>query len=254
LVAPAIARLFAENPSVSVIMVPSVRDVLDKHVAWPQDALSRRKEMRELGLPPAVRLVTNPITLSLNDAMLAVSTLDVLQELKVDELVAGKPPGGSDTLARLVRHIIEQRHYYPIFPPVDRSRLPRTGTREGVATGAVLDTGYLRLGEMCNVKPDIMLLPSAMPPFAGVCHFVCDIIIIIHHQHRRRRYHHGSPNAAQIVESVVAINPGTLSKRRGAGTYVKLALNPPIISPDSPPDVPVGHRVFERAQVEIIRI
>jgi DNA polymerase alpha subunit B len=167
-VAPPLAQLSHANPSATVILVPSVRDVLARHVSWPQDALCRRKDMRDLGLPPKMRLVTNPITLSLNEAMLAASSLDVLFELKAEELVAGRPAGGMDPLPRLARHVIEQRHYYPVFPPVDRSRLPKTGTADGIATGAMLDTGYLRLGELCGVKPDIMLLPSTMPPFAEV--------------------------------------------------------------------------------------
>lgn len=162
LVAPAINRLAAANPHVTVIMVPSVRDVLDKHVSWPQDTIPRK----ELGLPKAVRIVSNPMTLSVNEVVLGVSSQDVLWELRAEELA--KTAGGGDLMARLCRYLVEQRHYYPVYPPTDRARLPRTGTQEGVATGAVLDLSYLKLGEMVNVRPDIMLTPSALPPFAKV--------------------------------------------------------------------------------------
>ncbi|XWX02018.1 hypothetical protein V2A60_010050 [Cordyceps javanica] len=218
LVAPAIGRLAAAHPHVTVILVPSVRDVLDKHVSWPQDAMPRR----ELGLPKAVRIVSNPMTLSVNEVVLGLCSQDALWELRAEELAkAGAAlPSGGDLMARLCRHLVEQRHYYPVYPPTDRARLPRTGTHEGLATGAMLDLSYLKLGEMVNVRPDVMLTPSALPPFA------------------------------KVVESVLAINPGYLSKRRGAGTYARMTLHPPKIEGDGLQ----SHRVFERAKVEIVRI
>lgn len=165
LVAPAINRLAASNPHVTIIMVPSVRDVLAKHVSWPQDTIPRK----ELGLPKAVRIVSNPMTLSVNEVVLGVSSQDVLWELRAEELAKqGGGGGGQDLMARLCRYLVEQRHYYPVYPPTDRARLPKTGTAEGAATGAVLDLSYLKLGEMVNVRPDVMMTPSALPPFAKV--------------------------------------------------------------------------------------
>ncbi len=165
LVAPAINRLAATNPHVTIILVPSVRDVLDRHVSWPQDTIPRK----ELGLPKAVRIVSNPMTLSVNEVVLGISSQDALWELRAEELAkAGGTLSGGDLMARLCRHLIEQRHYYPVYPPTDRARLPKTGTQEGTATGAVLDLSYMKLGEMVNVRPDVMLTPSALPPFAKV--------------------------------------------------------------------------------------
>ncbi|PHH68677.1 hypothetical protein CDD83_6015 [Cordyceps sp. RAO-2017] len=218
LVAPALARLAAASPHLVVVLVPSVRDVLDKHVAWPQDSMPRK----ELGLPKSVRIVTNPMTLSVNEMVLAVSSQDVLYELRGEELVRGAAPG--DLMARLCRHLVEQRHFFPLFPPADRARLPKTGTADGLATGAVLDLSYLKLGEMVNVRPDVMLVPSALPPFV------------------------------KVVESVLAINPGHLSKRKGAGTYARMTLHPPPRVEGEAADGMVGHRIFDRARVEIVRI
>ncbi|ATY60022.1 DNA polymerase alpha primase associated subunit [Cordyceps militaris] len=213
LVAPALTRLATTRPHVTVVLVPSVRDVLAKHVSWPQEAFSRQS----LGLHKAVRIVSNPMTLSVNEVVLAVSSQDALWALYAEELARA---AGGDLTARLCRHLVEQRHYYPVYPPTDRARLPRTGTDDGLATGAVLDLSYLKLGEMVNVRPDVMLTPSALPPFA------------------------------KVVESVLAINPGYLSKRRGAGTYARMTLHPPKIEGDGLQ----GHCVFERAKVEIVRI
>jgi DNA polymerase alpha-primase complex, polymerase-associated subunit B len=56
-----------------------------------------------------------------------------------------------------------------------------------------------------------------------------------------------------VVESVLVINPGTLSKRRGAGTYAKMLVYPPKLD-NQLRDGMVAHRIFERARVEITRI
>ncbi|PWI69892.1 hypothetical protein PCL_00804 [Purpureocillium lilacinum] len=228
LVAPAFTRLASANPHLTVVLVPSVRDLLAKHVSWPQDTIPRK----ELGLPKSVRIVTNPMTLSVNEVVLGVSSQDVLYELRAEELAPPKnsvssAAAGGDLMSRLVKYLVEQRHYFPLWPAADRARLPKTGTEEGVATGAVLDVSYLKLGEMVNVRPDVMLVPSALPPFAR--------------------------EISQVVESVLAVNPGYLSKRKGAGTYARMTLYPPKTDGEHG-DTMLSHKVFHRARVEIVRI
>lgn len=164
LISPALNRLVASNPTVTILLVPSTRDVIDKHVSWPQDAFLRK----ELGLPKSVKIVGNPMTVSLNEMVLGISSQDVLWELKGDEVIS-RPAPTPDMLARLSRHLIEQRHYFPVFPAMDRSRYPKTGTAEGVSGGAMLDVSFLKLGEMVGVRPDVLVTPSALPPFAKVC-------------------------------------------------------------------------------------
>ncbi|SPO06858.1 related to POL12 (DNA-directed DNA polymerase alpha) [Cephalotrichum gorgonifer] len=219
LVSPPLAALAQANPSVTIILVPSVRDVLSKHVSWPQDLFPRK----DLGLPRAARIVPNPMNLFINEMILGVSSQDALYELRSEELLVGEVPV-RDPAARLSRYLLEQRHYFPLFPPTDRSRLPRTGTDGGVAPGAVLDTGFLQLGEMGAVKPDVLIVPSALQPFA------------------------------RGVESVLAINPGSLSKRRGAGTYARMTLFPRALDADERGADLVSHRVLPRARVEIVKI
>ncbi|KAK4040008.1 DNA polymerase alpha subunit B N-terminal-domain-containing protein [Parachaetomium inaequale] len=221
LVSPALNRLVAANPSVTVLLIPSVRDVLDKHVSWPQDAFPRR----ELGLHKTVRIIGNPMTLSINEMVLGISSQDALWELRHEELVGGARAG--DALSRVSRYLVEQRHFFPLFPSADRKRLPKTGAVDGVGggvpPGAMLDVSYLKLGEMVNVRPDVLVVPSALPPFA------------------------------KVVESVLVINPGYLSKRKAAGTYAKMTLYPPS-QEDISSDGMVAHKIFERARVEITRI
>ncbi|KAI5461370.1 DNA polymerase alpha subunit B N-terminal-domain-containing protein [Mariannaea sp. PMI_226] len=215
LVTPALNRLVAANPQITIVLVPSVRDVLNKHVSWPQDTIPRK----ELGLSKSFRIVSNPMTLFMNEFVLGLSSQDVLSQLRSEELAMGVQ--SSDLMSRLCRYLVEQRHYFPLYPPADRSKLPKTGTEDGVATGAVLDLSYLKLGEMVNVRPDVMMTPSFLPPFA------------------------------KVVESVLIINPGFLSKRRGAGTYARMTLYPPALGSS---EQMTSHKVFDRARVEIVRI
>lgn len=164
MVAGPIGRLAQAVPSITIILVPSVRDAVNKHVSWPQEPYGRK----ELGLPKQAKMVSNPVTISLNEVVIGISAQDILYDLRREEVLVGRPKE-NNMLARLPRHVIQQRHFYPVFPPVNRANLPKPGTEEGIATGMPLDVSYLKLGEWWNVRPDILVMPSALPPFAKVC-------------------------------------------------------------------------------------
>lgn len=157
-------RLLAQQiPNITIVLVPSVRDAVNKHVSWPQEPFDKKV----LGLPKQVKVVSNPVTISLNEMVVGISSQDVLYDLRREEVVVGKPKEPS-LLARLPRHLIQQRHFFPMFPPSDRTTLPKTGTEDGVAIGMPLDVSYLKLGEWLNVRPDMLITPSALSPFAKV--------------------------------------------------------------------------------------
>ena len=166
LIGAPLTRLAQNHPAITIVVVPSVRDVVNKHVSWPQEPFARK----ELGLPKQAKMVSNPVTVSLNELVVGISAQDVLYELRREEVVVGKPKESS-MLARLPRHLIQQRHFFPLFPPVDRTALPKTGAEEGLATGMPLDASYLKLGEWLDVRPDMLITPSALSPFAKVCSY-----------------------------------------------------------------------------------
>ena len=166
LVGGPLRRLVQAVPSITIILVPSVRDAINKHVSWPQFSY-RKEDKKALGLPKQVNLATNPVTISLNEVIIGISSQDILYDLRREEVVVGKP-SESNVLARLPRHLIQQRHFFPIYPPVNRTNLPKPGTDEGVATGIPLDVAYLKLGEWLNVRPDVLIIPSALQPFSKV--------------------------------------------------------------------------------------
>lgn len=213
-----LTELTQAHQKISVILIPSIRDAVSKHASWPQDRLNRK----DLALPKQVSIVTNPVTLSINEVVLSISSLDVLDQLRGSEIVSGK---GGDLLARLCKHLIQQRHFFPVFPPSS------SGTEvEGFRPlGPGLDVSYLKLGEWLNVRPDILVVPSLLLPFA------------------------------KVVESVVSVNPGMLMKKRGPGTYARLTIRPLEKSEVNEEEEKrnqgfTGNRVWERCRVDIVRI
>ncbi|KAL5046046.1 hypothetical protein BDW71DRAFT_182684 [Aspergillus fruticulosus] len=212
-------ELAAAVPSITIALVPSVRDAVSKHVSWPQEQLPKK----ELGLPKQARMVSNPVTFSLNETVIGMCSHDVLYELRGEEALHGKPKEGN-LLTRLVKYLVEQRHFLPIFPPSSRAALPRPGIEGGLATGAALDVSYSKLGEWWNVRPDILIVPSMLPPFV------------------------------KVVDSILTINPGTLSKRRAAGTYAQMAIHPRLVSEEEREQKNISHKLYERTRVDIVRI
>ncbi|KAH0564875.1 hypothetical protein GP486_001732 [Trichoglossum hirsutum] len=218
LISAPLKKLASDVPNIIIILIPSVRDAISKHVAFPQERIPKK----DLDLPKQVRCLSNPVTVSLNEIMVGISAQDILYELRREEVTWA--PKETNPMARQPRHVIEQRHFFPLFPPVARGLLPKTGT-ESLATGAMLDTSYLKLGEWLNTRPDVLITPSALAPFA------------------------------KIVESVVVINPGPLSKRKGPGTYAKLTVLPASVSEEERKEgKPVLHKIYERTRVDVARI
>ena len=168
LVAKPLQSLAASIPSITIVCVPSTRDLMNKHVSWPQDNLPGKK----LGLPKQMKMVSNPVTVSINEIVVAISAQDILYELRKEEVVVGKNNNrsrdGNSLLARLPRHLIQQRHFFPLYPSVSRQELPKTGIEGGMATGMPLDPGYLKLGEWLEARPDVLIQPSALPQFVKV--------------------------------------------------------------------------------------
>ncbi|KAL4779369.1 DNA polymerase alpha subunit B N-terminal-domain-containing protein [Aspergillus varians] len=212
-------KLAATVPSINIVLVPSVRDAVSKHVSWPQEPLPKE----ELGLPKQARMVSNPVTFSLNETVIGMCSHDVLYELRREEALHGKPKE-ANLLTRLVKYLIEQRHFLPIFPPSSRDALPKPGIDGGLATGAALDVSYSKLGEWWNVRPDILIVPSMLPPFV------------------------------KVVDSILTINPGTISKRRAAGTYAQMTIHPRVVSEEEREQKNISHKLYERTRVDLVRI
>ncbi|KAF2736057.1 DNA polymerase alpha, subunit B [Polyplosphaeria fusca] len=217
---------FAQSlPTCNIILIPHLRDAHHRHAAFPQDKFAKK----ELGLAKQVHCVTNPMTLTMNEVVLGTSSLDVLDMLRREELIGGRARGVAGNLSeRSARNVIEQRAFLPVWPPTGRERMGAVvaveekkvvkgeegegdvdaGPSPFLPLGTMLDTSYLKLGEMLNV-----------------------------------------------VESVLVINPGMLSKKRAAGTYARMIVNPATVSDEErEKGVAVAHKLWERARVDIVKI
>ncbi|KAJ9653942.1 DNA-directed DNA polymerase alpha subunit pol12 [Neophaeococcomyces mojaviensis] len=201
-------------PSITIILVPSVRDAISKHISWPQEHIIKR----ELGLAKQVKMLPDPCFVSLNEVLLGITSHDILVQLSREQISHGQK---NELLERLPGYLIDQRHFFPLHPPLSRERLTQGDVK---ATGDCIDLGYLKLGEWSKARPDVLVLPSMLTP------------------------------SVKIVDSVVVINPGSLSKRKAAGTYSQMTLLPRELSDEERSQTDVTHNVFERARVDVLRI
>ncbi|KAF1922866.1 DNA polymerase alpha 70 kDa subunit [Didymella exigua CBS 183.55] len=240
-VSSALQDFARRNATCNVILVPSLRDAHHHSPAFPQDKFVKR----DLGLGGAgkmVHCVTNPMTLSMNEITVGMSSVDMLSMLRQEEISGGKARG-VNLYERGARNVLEQRSFLPVFPPLSREKWTRPVDVEMkpvqtdaqvdadeepspfLPLGTPLDISYLKLGEMLNVRPDILISPSALQ------------------------------GTVKVVESVVLINPGTLAKRRAAGSYARVIVQPARVTQEERErGVAVAHRVWERCRVDIVRV
>lgn len=208
-----------------VILIPSTRDAVSKHVSFPQEALSRRG----LELGKNVKCLPNPAVFSLNEVVVAVTTADTLFDLCRAQILVhppSLPPAPQSVISippatRAVRHILTQRAFYPLFPPP-----PAPGATGPGGGGPPLDLAYLRLADFVNVLPDVLIFPSQLDGFA------------------------------RTVDSVVAVNPGWVCRKAGYGTFVEMWIGgrEDGMGEDVSQEGVVEHKVWERARVEVVRV
>ncbi|KAF2190012.1 DNA polymerase alpha 70 kDa subunit [Zopfia rhizophila CBS 207.26] len=253
-ISSALQSFSAQLPTCQVILCPSLRDAQHRQAVFPQDKFPKK----ELGLPGKAQCVTNPMMLTINEFILGMSSLDVLDMLRREEVVGGKARS-VNLYERGARNMVEQRSFLPLFPPTGREKLnPVAGVEEKVMNGkergdaggetngdakkdgdeeeseapspflplgTMLDTSYLKLGDMINVRPDVLITPSVLNP------------------------------CVKVVESVLVINPGTLSKKKAAGTYARMVVQPASVSDEERESgFTVAHKMWKRARVDIVRI
>lgn len=194
-ISSAIQSFHKRVPTCNVLLVPSLRDAHHHHAAFPQDKFIKK----ELGFGAAgkmVQCVTNPMTVSMNEMTVGMSSLDNLDMLRREELTGGKARA-TNIYERGARNMIEQRSFLPLFPPTGREKqqfmptpieekVMKNNTANGerkegeevdeeqapspfLPLGTMLDTSYLKLGEMLNVRPDILITPSVLQGTVKVC-------------------------------------------------------------------------------------
>lgn len=217
-------HLCEQTSRTTAILLPSTRDIVSAHAAWPQPMFDKAS----LGIHKRVKCLPNPCLFSINEVVLGATTADVMRDLRGQELVIDvdtdaqvkgrEGESDRDGMARTIRHLFHQRHFYPLFPTP--SDLP-------------LDVTHSKLATFPSVTPDILLLPSVLTPFA------------------------------RIVDGTVVINPGSCARgSSNKGSFASLqvqAMDKTLLrnqedgeSFGEPAKVP--HKLFERARVDVLRI
>lgn len=128
-----------------VVIVPSLSDAFH-HVVYPQPPLAWPG-----GSCPAVSLLPNPCTFRVNHVVFAVSTNDVMFDLSKEAVcIVDKSKPRVDRLSRIAGMVLNQRSFYPLFPP---------------AVTAKVDIMQHKRFSL-TTTPDVLVTPSRLSHFA----------------------------------------------------------------------------------------
>nr|8G99_B Chain B, DNA polymerase alpha subunit B [Xenopus laevis]8G9F_B Chain B, DNA polymerase alpha subunit B [Xenopus laevis]8V5M_B Chain B, DNA polymerase alpha subunit B [Xenopus laevis]8V5N_B Chain B, DNA polymerase alpha subunit B [Xenopus laevis]8V5O_B Chain B, DNA polymerase alpha subunit B [Xenopus laevis]8V6G_B Chain B, DNA polymerase alpha subunit B [Xenopus laevis]8V6H_B Chain B, DNA polymerase alpha subunit B [Xenopus laevis]8V6I_B Chain B, DNA polymerase alpha subunit B [Xenopus lae len=128
-----------------LVIVPSLRDVHHDPV-YPQPPFScfePAKEDKE-----RVHFVADPCTLSVNGVVIGMTSTDLLFHMGAEEISSSA--GAPDRFSRILRHILTQRSYYPLYPPNEEINI---------------DYEALYSYTPMPVTPDVFIVPSELRYF-----------------------------------------------------------------------------------------
>ncbi|XP_066426318.1 DNA polymerase alpha subunit B [Molothrus aeneus] len=125
-----------------LVLVPSLRDVSHPPV-YPQPPFSLSDLPKEDRA--RVLLVPDPCTLDIDGVVLGLTSTDLLLHLGAEEICSS--PGVSDRFTRILRHVLTQRSFYPLYPPSEE-----------------INVDFEALGAFAAlpVTPDVLVTPSEL--------------------------------------------------------------------------------------------
>ncbi|CAI5733060.1 unnamed protein product [Peronospora destructor] len=147
-------NVLAHDERIQIIIVPSLRDANHQYV-YPQHPLNKKKACEAFEAPEyakRVHFMSNPSTFSINGVVFGISALDVVVQLSSNELYRAQTRD-LNRLLRLCEQVVDQRSYYPIFPPPSGSEAP-------------IDLRYMKQFQF-EETPNILVLPSILNRFCG---------------------------------------------------------------------------------------
>ncbi|XP_060032077.1 DNA polymerase alpha subunit B [Erinaceus europaeus] len=129
----------------NLVFIPSLRDV-HHEPTYPQPPFSCPE------LPPEdrkrVQFVSEPCSLMVNGVVFGLTSTDLLFHMGAEEISSSSGP--SDRFSRILKHILTQRSYYPLYPP-----------QEDVA----IDYEHFYAYAQLPVTPDVLVVPSELKYF-----------------------------------------------------------------------------------------
>jgi len=111
-----------------------------------------------------VHCLSNPCTFRINEVVFGVTSTDVICQISSEETNSNLEPG--TRLRRIAQHVVQQRSFYPLFPPP-------------VSSPTNLDLKQMD-GWKMPCRPDILIVPSKLTPFATA---VLDSTVVLNPGH-----------------------------------------------------------------------
>ncbi|XP_008542925.1 DNA polymerase alpha subunit B isoform X2 [Equus przewalskii] len=128
-----------------LVFVPSLRDVHHEPV-YPQPPFSYSELPQED--KKRVHFLSEPCSFSINGVIFGLTSTDLLFHMGAEEISSSS--GTSDRFSRILKHILTQRSYYPLYPP-----------QEDMAIDYENFYAYAQL----PVTPDVFIIPSELRYF-----------------------------------------------------------------------------------------
>lgn len=187
--------------NIEVILMPSTNDAICEPVypQWPLDKHLFDTDFDDAEMQSLLSRLTvlpNPATFVIGDTIFGGTTANVLTHLNIEaqRRINSTMDDAVKRYDTLIKHIIEQRNYYPLFP---------SGTTPGETAPLPLELPKMWHTGM-NVRPDILLLPTTK---------------------------YGKAASIRAVGETLVINPGPVAKpgtstKAAAGTCTKLCIFP----------------------------
>ncbi|TWW55669.1 DNA polymerase alpha subunit B [Takifugu flavidus] len=127
-----------------LVFVPSQRDI-HHHCIYPQPPFTLPNLSKDQS--ERVTLVPDPCTLLIDGVTFGITSTDILFHMGAEEISCGT---GSDRFSRILRHMLCQRSFYPLYPPVEDVNMDYEK--------------FQSFGQM-PVTPDVLILPSELRYF-----------------------------------------------------------------------------------------
>ncbi|KAM6953466.1 DNA polymerase alpha subunit B [Aplochiton taeniatus] len=127
-----------------LVFVPSQRDI-QHHFIYPQPPFT----LPDLSKDQAERvtLVPDPCTLLIEGVAMGLTSTDILFHMGAEEISC---TAGADRFSRILKHMLTQRSYYPLYPPAEEVNMDYEK--------------FQSYGQM-PVTPDVLLIPSELRYF-----------------------------------------------------------------------------------------
>uniref|UniRef100_A0A6Q2ZEJ0 DNA polymerase alpha subunit B n=1 Tax=Esox lucius TaxID=8010 RepID=A0A6Q2ZEJ0_ESOLU len=127
-----------------LVLVPSQRDV-HHHFIYPQPPFTLHDLIKDDA--ERVTLVPDPCTLLIEGVTFGITSTDILFHMGAEEISCA---AGSDRFSRILKHMLIQRSYYPLYPPVEDVNMDYEK--------------FQSYGQM-PVCPDVLIVPSELRYF-----------------------------------------------------------------------------------------